>query len=72
MTNKIKEVLDRAQAWPAEDQAELAEFAELIESRRRDGYSATPEELQAIDDADRSGVASKQEVEAAFRAFRRA
>ena len=35
-------------------------------------YHATPEELQAIDEADRSGIATDGEVEAAFRAFRNA
>ena len=29
------------------------------------------DELKALDEADRSGVASEQEVEAAFRSFRR-
>jgi hypothetical protein len=33
-------------------------------------YCATPEELQALDEAERSGVAREQEVEAAFRTFR--
>jgi hypothetical protein len=31
---KLKEVLERAQAWPEADQAELAEYAEEIERRR--------------------------------------
>ena len=35
-------------------------------------YHATPEELAAIDEADRSGVASATEVEAAFKTFRTA
>jgi hypothetical protein len=45
-------------------------LAEQIESRRDGTYHATPEELQALDEADRSGVASDEEVEAAFRTFR--
>jgi hypothetical protein len=72
MTGKLKDVLERAQAWPPEDQAELAELAELIESRRSGVYQATADELAAIDEAERSGVASREEVEAAFQAFRRA
>jgi hypothetical protein len=71
MMKKLKEVLERAQAWPESDQAELAEYAEEIESRRVGKYHATPEELQALDEAERSGVASEEEVEAAFRTFRR-
>jgi hypothetical protein len=34
-------------------------------------YHASLEELSAIDEADRSGVASDEEVEAAFKTFRR-
>ena len=72
MINKLKEVLERAQAWPEADQAELAEYAQQIESRHGADYQPTPEELGAIDEADRSGVASDEEVEVAFRAFRSA
>jgi hypothetical protein len=35
-------------------------------------YHATPEELDAIDEADRSEVASEEEEEVAFRSFRTA
>jgi hypothetical protein len=72
MMNKLKEVLERARAWPEADQAELAVYAEEIENRHGGDYHATPEELEAIDEADRSGVAKATEVEAAFRTFRRA
>jgi hypothetical protein len=70
MISKLKEVLERAQAWPEADQAELAEYAQQIERRHGADYRPTAEELQAIDEADRSGVASEGEVEAAFRTFR--
>ena len=43
-----------------------------IDGRVGGDYHATPEELAAIDEADRSGVASADEVEAAFRTFRSA
>jgi hypothetical protein len=43
---------------------------EQIESGRGGDYHASPEELQALDEADRSGVASETEVEAAFETFR--
>jgi hypothetical protein len=33
-------------------------------------YHPTPDELRALDEAELSGVASEEEVEAAFRAFR--
>jgi hypothetical protein len=35
-------------------------------------YHATLDELRALDEAELSGVASDEEVEAAFRTFRRA
>jgi hypothetical protein len=50
----------------------LAEFAEQIERRYGGDYHATAEELTAIDEADRSGVASPEEVEEAFLSFRQA
>jgi hypothetical protein len=73
MVSKLKDVLDRAEAWPESAQQELAEIALQIEVELRGGvYHATAEELQAIDEADHGEVASEQEVEAAFRTFRRA
>ncbi len=73
MMNKLKDVLERLDTWPEEAQRELAEIALEIEAGFRGGaYHASPEELQAIDEADRSGVATDQQVEAAFRSFRRA
>jgi hypothetical protein len=71
--NKLKDVLERAEAWPLEAQQELAEIALEIEASVTGGaYQATEEELEALDQAERSGVASDQQVQAAFRAFRRA
>jgi hypothetical protein len=71
MSPAIKELLQHVASWPQEDQDELAEVARDIEARRTGVYSATPEELKALDEADRSGIASEQDVEAAFRSFRR-
>jgi hypothetical protein len=71
MSPKLKEVLHRAQSWPERAQEELAEIALEIEAGLADDYNATPDELEAIDEADRSGVASEADVEAAFRTFRR-
>jgi hypothetical protein len=71
--NKLKDVLERAEAWPPEAQQELAEIALEIEASVTGGaYQATEEELEALDQAERNGVASDQQVQAAFRAFRRA
>ena len=69
MNADLRKLFERVQTWPESDQAELAELAEHIEVRHRGEYRATSEELQAIDDADRSGVASEREVEAAFKTF---
>ena len=69
---QIDAILDRVRSWPPEDQEELAEIARAIEAERTGVYRATPEELDAIDEADESGVASDEDVEAAFKTFRRA
>lgn len=72
MNSSLKEVLERAGTWPEQAQQELAEIALEIEAGLRGGvYHATAEELRAIDEADRSGLATEQQVEAAFRTFRR-
>ena len=68
----LKDMIEQAETWPLEDQQQLAEFAREIAARRTGVYHATPEELKAIDEADRGGVATDEEVEAAFRTFRRA
>jgi hypothetical protein len=68
---QVKAVLDRVLTWPRERQQELAEIALEIEAELGDRvYHATLEELEAVDDSERSGVATEQEVEAAFRTFR--
>jgi hypothetical protein len=71
MTDRLKEVLERAKTWPESDQEELVEYAEEIERRHGGFYEATADELQGIDDGDRSGVATPEEVAAAFKSFRR-
>jgi hypothetical protein len=68
--DQIEAVLEAVRAWPPEDQDELAEVARDIAARHSGVYHATPEELNAVDEADTSGVASEAEVEAAFRTFR--
>jgi hypothetical protein len=70
MTKQLKDFFERAETWPEEDQEELAEYVRDIEARRTGVYDATPDELQAIDEAERSGIATQDEVEAAFRSFR--
>jgi hypothetical protein len=75
-TKQLKNVLERAETWPEEDQDELAELGRDIEARRSGAYHATAEELEAIDEAlgqvARGEMASKEEIEAAFAKFRHA
>lgn len=76
MTPMTKKLLEQVESWPKEDQEELAEFAREIEARRTGEYHASPEELQAIDEAlgqvARGELASREEIEAAFANFRSA
>jgi hypothetical protein len=71
MTPTAKQLLEQLDSWPPEDQEELADYARQIEARRAGVYHATPEELQAIDEAiaelDRGEVASDAAVHAKFR-----
>ncbi len=71
MSPGTKKLLEQVESWPPEDQEELGEYAREIEARRTGVYRATSEELHEIDEAERSGVATQEEVEAAFRTFRR-
>jgi hypothetical protein len=65
--------LQRVENWPEEAQEQLAAIARGIDAQLARGvYHATVEELEALDEAERSGVASEEEVEAAFRTFRHA
>jgi hypothetical protein len=66
------DILRRVETWPPEDQDELAELAREIEARRTGVYRPTPEELRVLDEAEHSGTATDEEVEAAFQSFRRA
>jgi len=76
MNADVKHVLSRVAHWPEDDQDELAQIALEIEARRHGVYSATPEELEAIDEAlaavSRGEIASDAEVEAIFAKYRRA
>lgn len=46
--NTLKDVLERAAAWPRQDQDELAEYAREIEARRTGIYILSDEERVAI------------------------
>jgi hypothetical protein len=66
---QIESLLERVRSWPREDQEELAELARDITARRSGVFRATEDELNAIDEAQDSGVATATEVKAAFRKF---
>jgi hypothetical protein len=72
MTAKaLQEVLQRVESWPEQAQEDLAQIAREIDAQLAGrAYHATAEELAALDEAERSGVASEEEVEAAFKSFR--
>jgi hypothetical protein len=70
--DEITAILERVPSWPLERQQELAELALEIEAEANgEPYFATAEELRAIDEARASGIASPEEVEAAFARLRR-
>ncbi len=74
-TPKLTEVLQRVEAWPADVQDELAEFALELDAELKDGqYQPTPQELDGIDRGLRAAndgrFATEQEVEAVFAKFR--
>jgi predicted transcriptional regulator len=67
-TKKLAEVLERVEAWPADVQNELAEFALELDAGFRSGeYEPTAEELTGIDrglrDAAEGRFASDRQVE---------
>ncbi len=71
--DEITAILDRVPNWPSERQQQLAELALEIEAEAADEpYIATAEELAAIDEGLAGGVASDEEIEAAFARLRRA
>ena len=67
MTQVTKDVLKRVPSWPEEDQEELAELAQEIESRRAGVYLLSADEKAAIDAARRTGIASEDKVGAFWR-----
>jgi len=72
MNKKLQELMIRAETWPEAAQEELAQLGLEIEAGQAGAYEASPEELETIDEADRSGIASEADVKAAFAKFRRA
>jgi predicted transcriptional regulator len=72
----IKEILQRAEGWPESAQADLAQAALEIERElQQDTYTATPEEVAAIErglrEAEQGKFATEAEVEAVLAKYRR-
>ena len=67
---KLKNVLERAEAWPERDQEELVECAREIEDHRTEFHHASEEDLRKINEAReavRQGeIATDEEVQAVF------
>jgi hypothetical protein len=55
-------LLENGRSWPEEDQEELAEVAREIEARRTGVYVLSDDERAAIEEAERSGLVSDEEV----------
>ena len=76
MTQKLKDIIERAEGWPQAAQEELTQVALEIESDLTGEYHATQKELQAIDDGiaavRRGEIATDAEVEAVFAKYRSA
>lgn len=70
----LKDVIERAEEWPQEDQDELVRAAQLIEQRRKGELELTDEDWAIIDarlEAARCGdIASNEEVKAVFSKYR--
>jgi hypothetical protein len=71
----IKEILQRVEGWPESAQADLAQAALEIERElQQDTYTATPEEVEAIErglkEAEQGMFATEAEVEAVLAKFR--
>ena len=72
----IKEILQRVEGWPESAQEDLAQAALEIESEmQQDTYTATPEEVAAIErglqEAAQGQFATEAEVEAVLAKYRR-
>ena len=74
MAAKLKEVLEKAESWPKEDQDELIDLAREIESRRSGVYRLSDDERKAVEqgmaDATAGRFASDQEIDAIFKKAR--
>jgi len=64
MNAAVKDILRKIEAWPEEDQAELAEIAREIEARRTGVYTLDEDERKAIAESRRGAFASDEQAAA--------
>ncbi|MDO8517822.1 MAG: hypothetical protein Q7S26_00825 [bacterium] len=76
MSEKLKELLHRMEAWPKEAQEEAVASLHAIEEEIAEPYELTNEDRVAIDhgleDVRQGNVASEEDVEKLFSHYRRA
>ena len=71
MNQRLRDILDRIEAWPMAAQDELLEIVQEIEASHTGAeYVPSAEELAAIDEGEKSGLATPEQVAAAFAKFR--
>jgi predicted transcriptional regulator len=74
MNARLKDILERAEAWPPQAQDMLMQVAIDIEAQLSGTYDATPEELAGIDrglrDLAEGRYATEEELEALFAKYR--
>ena len=70
----LKDVVKRAEAWPAEDQRKLIAAARLIEAQRASGFDLDESDWVIIDrrveEAKQGAIAPESEAEAFFAKYR--
>lgn len=49
-TIRVEKLIRDLRSWPEEDQRELADYARIIEARRRGRYVVSDDERQAIEE----------------------
>ncbi len=69
VTKVLKDVIQHAETWPEEDQAELVEYAREIEARRSGVYAMTDDERVAVQEARGGGFVPDHEMEAFWKRF---
>lgn len=69
MINRLKEALQQAEAWPDEDQAELAGYAREIQAERDGIYVMTDDERAAVEEGLAQARRGEFVPDAGMRAF---